>query len=160
MPSRSSWKEILEHPKIGLLSYRKMGKGSGKFPGRIGWRLNVFLKLTTHKITKNKQQTSTTSIKAHQINLENLENHTILYLNWQKLNLTFINFIQIFKPFILFSVLYSQPKIGNFGVWHYSGIARKTHCFWSKWPDHWRHIKRKPCPSKILYTCVLLQIFS
>jgi len=67
----------------------------------------VFLKLTTHKITKNKQQTSTTSTKARQINLENLENHTILYLNWQKLNLTFINFTQIFKPFILFNVLYS-----------------------------------------------------
>jgi len=40
-----------------------------------------------------------------------------LYLNWQKLKLTLTSFILIFKLFILFSVLYSQPKIGNFEVW-------------------------------------------
>jgi len=55
--------------------------------------------------------------KARQINLGKLEN-TFFYLNWLKLKLILSTFIQIFKPFILFSVLYSQPKIRNFGVWH------------------------------------------
>ena len=73
---------------------------------------------TYHSQKHKTQATSKLShqAKGRQINLENLENHTFMYLNWQKLKLILSSFIQIFKPFILFSVLYSQPKIKNFGV--------------------------------------------
>jgi len=72
---------------------------------------------TYHSQKHKTQATSKLShqAKARQINLGKLEN-TFFYLNWLKLKLILSTFIQIFKPFILFSVLYSQPKIRNYGV--------------------------------------------
>ena len=75
--------------------------------------------------TRNTQGQTSHQAKARQINLEN---HTFLYLNWQKPKFILSSFIQIFKPFILFSVLCSQPKIRNF--WcdklpHLTGISSR-----------------------------------
>ena len=51
--------------------------------------------------------------QVHRISLENFENPHFLYLKLWKLKLILENFISILKSFILFSVFYSQPKIGS-----------------------------------------------
>ena len=100
----------------------KMGKDSEKFPGRTRRHLNVFLKLITLKSTKLKQQADY-HIKQKPVKLiQKIWKTTLCYLNWLKLKLTLSSFIQIFKPFILFSILYSQPKIRIFLVREVSHI--------------------------------------